>query len=132
MVGAKPYASPTVPSSKLLAIVGDPLSESDTATYHQVVGALQYCTINKPNISYLMNQLCQFMHSPTNAHWMATKRVLCYLKGSIDHGLFYRKGSLSLKALCDSNWAGNPDSCQSITGFYIFLGPYLVSWCAKK
>jgi len=72
------------------------------------------------------------MHSPTNVHWMATKRVLRYLKGSIDHGLLYRKGSLSLEAFCDSNWAGDLDTRWSTTGFGIFLGPCLVSWCAKK
>jgi hypothetical protein len=101
MIGDKPYSASMVSGSKLPALDGDPLSESDTAIYRQVVGALQHCTLTRPDISYSVNQLCQIMHSPTNVHWMETKRVLRYLKRSIDHGLLYCKGSFSLEALCD-------------------------------
>lgn len=132
MAGAKPYAAPTVSGSKLSAAAGEPLSDPDAATYRQVVGTLQYSTITRPDIAYSVNQLCQFMHSPTSAHWIAAKRVLRYLKGSIDHGLFFQKGSLTLEAYCDSDWAGDPDDRRSTTGFGVFLGPCLVSWCAKK
>jgi hypothetical protein len=58
--------------------------------------------------------------------------VLRYLKGSVDHGLQFSKGSLNLEAFCDADWAGDPDSRRSTTGFGVFLGPCLVSWCAKK
>jgi transposase InsO family protein len=132
MAGAKPYSAPSISGSKLSASTGDPLSDQDTTTYRQVVGALQYCTITRPDIAYSVNQLCQFMHSPTSDHWVAAKRVLRYLKGSVDHGLLFRKGSLTLEAFCDSDWAGDPDSRRSTTGFGVFLGPCLVSWCAKK
>jgi hypothetical protein len=76
MVGAKPYFAPSISSAKLSTRVGDPLLETDTATYHQVVGALQYCMITKPAIVYSVDQFCQFMHSPTFLHWIAVKRVL--------------------------------------------------------
>ena len=88
--------APSIFGSKLSTIVGDPLSEFNTATYRQVVGALQYCTITRPDIAYSVNQLCQFMHSPTSLNWIASRRVLRYLKGSVDHGLSYHKGSLTL------------------------------------
>jgi hypothetical protein len=65
-------------------------------------------------------------------HWIATKRVLRYLKGTLDHGLFFSKSSLTLHAFCDSNWAGDPDDRQSTIGFGIFLGTCLVSRSAKK
>ena len=54
------------------------------------------------------------------------------MKGSTDHGLFYSWGSLSLQAYYDSDWAGDLDDRRSITSFGVFLGPCLVSWCAKK
>jgi hypothetical protein len=72
------------------------------------------------------------MHSPTSNHWIAAKRVLCYLKGNIDHGLLFCKSSLTLEAFCDSDWADNPNGHLSTTGFDVFLGPCLVSWCTKK
>jgi hypothetical protein len=73
MAGAKPYTAPTVSGSKLSVSSSNPLSESDASTYRQIVGALQYCTITRPDIAYSVNQLCQFMHSPSSAHWIAAK-----------------------------------------------------------
>lgn len=97
-----------------------------------MVGALQYCTITRPDISYAVNQLCQFMHDPREPHWTAAKRVLRYLKGSIDFGLYYSPSSIDLTAYCDSDWAGNPDDRRSTTGYGIFLGSSLISWSSKK
>lgn len=68
MVGAKSYVVPTVFGSKLLTSTIDHLSESDTATYLQVVGVLQYCTIIRSNIFYQVNQICQFMYSLAIVH----------------------------------------------------------------
>jgi hypothetical protein len=130
MVGAKASRSPCVSGSKLSSLDGTPLE--NVTEYRQLVGGLQYCTLTRPEIAYFVNQLCQHLHSPTSTHWTALKRVLRYLKGSVDHGLFYSKGSLSLHAYCDSDWAGDPDDRRSTTGFGVFLGPCLISWCAKK
>uniref|UniRef100_A0A2N9J9Y4 Integrase catalytic domain-containing protein n=1 Tax=Fagus sylvatica TaxID=28930 RepID=A0A2N9J9Y4_FAGSY len=130
MIGAKPCSTPTASSSKLS--LHDGVSLSEATEYRQIVGALQYCTLTRPDIAFSVNQLCQFMHSPTNTHWAAAKRVLRYLKGTIDHGLFFSKSSLHLHAFCDSDWAGGPDDRRSTTGFGIFLGSCLVSWSAKK
>jgi hypothetical protein len=86
MVGAKPYSAPCVSGGKLSSQSGDPLS--DISEYRSVVGALQYCTLTRPEIAYSVNQLCQHLHTPTTAHWSSAKRVLCYLKGTVDHGLY--------------------------------------------
>ncbi len=96
------------------------------------MGALQYCTLTRPDIAFSVNQLFQFMHSPTSAHWIAAKRVLSYLKGTIDYGLFLPTGSLQLSAYCDSDWASGLDDCRSIGGHVIYIGSSLVSWVAKK
>jgi hypothetical protein len=130
MTGAKPAKTPLPAGSQLTKYAGDPLENA--SEYRTLVGALQYCTLTRPDISFAVNQLCQFMHSPTTAHWTAAKRVLRYLKGSINHGLQFGKGTLHLNAYSDSDWAGNPDDRRSTTGFALFLGPCLISWCAKK
>jgi hypothetical protein len=72
------------------------------------------------------------MQAPTSVHWTAAKRVLRYLKGTLDFGLHYTKGSFTLHGFCDSDWAGNPDDCRSTTGYGIFFGSNLISWSAKK
>jgi len=125
MIGAKPYRSPCVSGSKLSSHQGDPIA--NISEYRQLVGALQYCTLARPEIAYSVNQLCQLMHKPSSSHWTALKRVLRYLNSSIDHGLYYSKGSLSLQAFCDSDWAGDPDDRRSTSGFGVYLGPCLVS-----
>jgi hypothetical protein len=130
MFGAKPTTSPCSSGSKLSKHDGELLA--DPSEYRQVVGALQYCTLTRPDISYVVNQLCQQMHSPSSSHWSAAKRVLRYLKHTPDHGLLYTKGQLHLQAFCDSDWAGCPDDRRSTSGYGIFLGNYLVSWSAKK
>jgi hypothetical protein len=67
------------------------------------------------------------MHAPTSVRLTAAKRVLRYLKGSGDCGLYYHKGFLTLNAFCDSDWAGNPDDRCSTSSFGIFFGSNLIS-----
>jgi hypothetical protein len=96
------------------------------------VGALQYCTLTRPDIAYSVNQLCQHLHHPTSVHWSAAKRVLRFLKDTADHGLRFSKTNMHLHAFCDSDWAGCPDDRRSTSGFAVFLGNCLLSWSAKK
>ncbi|CAL9031837.1 unnamed protein product [Prunus brigantina] len=72
------------------------------------------------------------MHSPLDTHYLAVKRILRYLKGTIDHGLLYKKGSLDMTAYTDADWAGDPNDRRSTTGFVVFLGSNPVSWSSKK
>lgn len=56
--------------------------------YKSVIEALQYATITRPNIAYSINKVCQFMSHPLESHWVAVKRIIRYLKGTIHHGLY--------------------------------------------
>jgi hypothetical protein len=130
MLGARPLRCPSSSGSKLSSTAGD-LLENPTE-YRRVIGAFQYCTITRPDISYSMNQLCQFMHSPHEIHWIAVKRVLRYLKGTIEFGLLYIPGTITMHAYYDSDWANNPDDRRSTTSYGVFLGTNLISWCSKR
>ncbi|XP_028108194.1 uncharacterized protein LOC114307033 [Camellia sinensis] len=125
------------PCSSLISIKPTPppnaaQSFSDPALYRSLVGALQYLTITRPDISFAVNQSCQHMHSPTVGHFAAVKRLLRFVKGTLTHGLSYSPSSFDVHAFSDSNWAGDLLDRKSTSGYCIFLGSNLVSWSAKK
>ncbi|KAJ1704596.1 hypothetical protein LUZ63_004375 [Rhynchospora breviuscula] len=131
MVNAKPCLTPMATGTSLFAHDGPPLD--DAHMYRSVVGALQYATLTRPEISFAVNKVSQFMHAPTTTHWGAVKRILRFLCGTLHHGLHLSStSSLAINAYSDSDWAGSIDDRKSTSGFCVFLGKNLVSWCAKK
>ena len=81
---------------------------SNPTHYRSLVGAFQYLTFTRSNLSFAVQQACQFMSSPADNHLQAAKRILRYLRGSIHHNLAFTLGPLSLLAYSDANWAGDP------------------------
>lgn len=77
-VDVKPIATPVPAGKKLSVHTEEP--HPDLHTYRSIVGELQYLTITRPDLSYVVNQVCQFMHAPTTIHWTAVKRILRYVK----------------------------------------------------
>ncbi|KAK2458167.1 putative mitochondrial protein [Trifolium repens] len=105
----------------------------DPSHYRGLVGALQYLTLTRPDLSYSVNYVSQFMHSPTIMHLKMVRRILGYVKGTIDVGLHFTSNTtLDLFAFSDADWAGCPTTRRSTTGYCTFLGGNLISWCAKK
>lgn len=105
----------------------------DPTSYRQIVGALQYLTFTRPDIMYAVQQVCQFMHSPRDTHLQAVKRILRYLKATIDFGIsFILTSSSTLTGYVDSDWAGCPDRRRSTMSHCIFLGAHPISWSRKK
>ena len=134
MAEAQPISSPMVSSCKLSKSGSDLFQ--DPTLYGSVVGALQYATLTRPEFSYSVNKVCQFMSQPLESHWTAVKQILRYLKGTISHGLHLKPAvssqPLSLTALCDAGWASDVDDHRSTLGSAIFLGPNLISWWSRK
>ncbi|KAL8224660.1 hypothetical protein R6Q59_000242 [Mikania micrantha] len=94
----------------------DPSPSVDATPYRKLVGSLQYLAFTRPDISFAINKLSQFMHNPRQAHWQSLKRVLRYLKGTIHHGLFlHRHSPLTLSAFSDSDWGGVTDAGRQLT-----------------
>lgn len=77
------------------------------------------------------------MHEPLESHFTAVKRILRYVKGTINQGLHFTKGSttgssLQLTAFFDADWAGDAQDRRSTRGYCLFLGSNPISWYAKK
>ena len=133
MLASRPASTPMDYSTRLTASLGTPLSEASSSSYRRLIGRLIYLTNTRPDITYVVQQLSQYMAHPTSAHSQAAFRVLRYLKSSPGFGIFLAaNGPLQLKAFSDSDWAGCRDTRRSITGFSIYLGSSLISWRSKK
>ncbi|GAA0149350.1 transmembrane signal receptor [Lithospermum erythrorhizon] len=105
----------------------------DPTLYRSIVGALQNLTFTRPDIEYAINQVYQFMHQPLDCHFKTVKRILRYLRGTLNYGLDIHGGSIpSLLIYSDADWAGCPSTRCSTTGFCLFLGSTMVSWSSKK
>jgi hypothetical protein len=131
MSDCQPVRTPVDSGSKLSVHDGDPL-ENPTA-YRSLTGALQYLTITRPDLAYAVQQACLFMHAPRSSHLNLVKRILRYVKGTLDHGLhIFPSASSSLIAYSDADWAGCPDTRRSTSGFCVFLGDNLISWSSKR
>ncbi|KAF5443286.1 hypothetical protein F2P56_035855 [Juglans regia] len=106
---------------------------TDVKTYRSLVGGLQYLTFTRPDISYSVNYVCQFMQAPTTAHFQMVKRILRYLQGTTTLGIrILSNSSLDLYGFSDADWAGCSTTRRSTTGFCTFLGGNCISWSAKK
>ncbi|GKV11763.1 hypothetical protein SLEP1_g22986 [Rubroshorea leprosula] len=131
MHDCKPASTPL--SSKMKLMVDDGALYHDPSLYHSLVGALHYLTFTRPDIAFAVGQVCQFMHKPTTSHFQAVKRILRYLKGTMDYGLqLYHHSLLSLHMFTDADWAGCVDTRQSVSSYCLFLGNSLISWSSKK
>lgn len=130
LLDSKPISTP-LSTSEYLVSIGSPFS--DPTLYRSLVGALQYLTITCPDLSYAVNQVSQFLHSPTTDHFQAVKRILRYVKGTMSYVLLFTPPpTSSLVGYSDADWARCIDTRRSTYGYSIFLGGNLVSWSAKK
>jgi hypothetical protein len=120
------------PQQKTISAWGEILSPEDATQYRSIVGALQYLTLIWPDISFLVNKVCQYLHSPS-VHWTAVTRILRFLKHTLGSGLhIWSSSSTMLSTFSNVDWAGSADDRKSTWGFAVLLKPNLISWCAKK
>ncbi|KAM3297166.1 hypothetical protein ACQJBY_039175 [Aegilops geniculata] len=133
MENCKSTSTPLATSESLSRHSGALLSIDDSFRYRSIVGALQYLTLTRPDISFAVNKVCQFLSQPTQVHWEAVKRILRYIKGTLDTGLRIRKSRFTgVSIFTDADWAGCVDDRRSTSGFAVFVGPNLISWSSKK
>ncbi|KFK25001.1 hypothetical protein AALP_AA8G053500, partial [Arabis alpina] len=131
LLAAKPTTFPLEQNQKL-ALSSSPML-TDPHQYRRLIGRLIYLTVTRPDLSYCVHVLAQFMQLPREDHWNAALRVVCYLKNSPGQGILLRADTdFQITGWCDSDWASCPLTRRSVTGYFVQLGNSPVSWKTRK
>lgn len=131
MNGCKVVSTPLEQNIKLRS--DDGTKEVNGTLYQQLVRSLNYLTTTRLDIAYAVIILIQFMAKPHESHWIASKRVLRYLKGTINFGIEYTND-------CNVKWTHhfdfdrvrNPYDRESTIGYVFNIGSGAISWRSKK
>ena len=98
-----------------------------------MIGGLQYLTHTRPYIANAMVIVAKFQVDPKECHYATIKRILKYLKGTSDYGLWYdRSSDFTQCVYTDVDWSGSMDDRKRTNGGEFFLGGRLASWLSKK
>ena len=98
----------------------------DPALFRSLIGSLRYLSITRPDIVYSVGLLSKYMEKPKESHWLAVKRILRYIKGTMDFGLLYSyNNDATLYGYSDSDWGGDQVERKSTTR-------YVFTWMSKK
>ncbi|KAJ3622463.1 hypothetical protein MTP99_002971 [Tenebrio molitor] len=108
--------------------------ETDNKLYRQIIGSLMYLSLGtRPDITYAVNKASQFLENPRKIHWKAAKRIVKYLKGTINHGLYFPvKQEGHVYAFSDADYAGDVTSRKSTTGIVVKLGTAIIAWKSTR
>eukprot|EP00253_Pinus_taeda_P027535 PITA_27535 len=131
LTDCKPAPSPFQSRVKLSVSCTSP--EVDATLYRQLVGKLLYLTHTRPDLFFAVGLVARFLQNPRESHWKAAKRILRYVRGTIQFGIHYSaKATPLLVGFTDSDWAGDPDDRKSTAGYVFTLGSGPITWACKK
>ncbi|KXZ47956.1 hypothetical protein GPECTOR_31g318 [Gonium pectorale] len=128
---AKPRTTPLPAGARLLPATDTDTLLDDPSSYRALVGELNYlATSTRPDIAQALSGLARHMHRPTKVHMQLALGVLRYLCGTRSFGLRFGGGSATddIYGYCDSNWACDPQTRRSTTGYAFILNGAAISW----
>jgi hypothetical protein len=129
---AKTKTTPLSAAIKLSKNEGEPLDKAKFP-FGTLVGKLMFLTVaTRPDLAYAVGTLARFISDPTLVHWQAAKGVLRYLAHTSTKGITYRGSNLALIGYCDADYAGDPDTRKSTTGYVFVLNGGAISWSSKR
>lgn len=122
------------PMSTTTKLTKDENSEDvDVSLYRSMIGSLLYLTASRPDLCLSVGICARYQAFPKKSHLAAVKRIIKYVNGTSNYGIFYSKDTNdTLVGFCDSDWAGCADDRKSTSGGCFLLGNNLISWHSKK
>jgi len=150
MADCKPCATPMEERLKLSK--HSTAAKVDATRYRSIVGGLRYLTHTRTDVAFAVGYVSRFMEDPREDHWMAVKRLLRYVKGSLDQAIIFPKrggkgglrltifsetppkteGEPELTVFSDADMAGDIDGRRSTYGVLVFLGAAPIAWQSLK
>ncbi|XP_028806362.1 uncharacterized protein LOC114761201 [Neltuma alba] len=131
MEGSKAIATPMNQKEKLSK--NDAVEKDDEGIYRSLIGYLMHLTTTRPDILYAVSVLSRFLHCATLNHYKAVKRVIRYIKGTLDYGIRYKRNQVfKLEGCSDLEWGGSLDDMKSTFGYCFILSFGVFSWSSKK
>ena len=107
--------------------------EVSPTLYRSIIGSLLYLTASRPNIAFSVGVCTRYQAAPKESHLTALKRIIRYINGTLDYGLWYSKDSNAcLAGYSNADWAGSVDDRKSISRDCFYLDNNLVMWISKK
>ena len=132
MNSANPTHTPLLTNKNLMKTEDLPTPCNDEL-YAELVGSLMYAAVgSRPDLTHTVSVLSQFTTQYEQRHWMAAKRTLQYLVGTIDLGINYKSNDASLTGYSDTDFANNELDCRSLTGYVFKIGNTAVTWNTRK
>jgi hypothetical protein len=129
----KAVHTPMRADQKLVKATNQIASKDDIARYSSLVGSINYLAVTtRPDISFAVSHLSQFLTNPTEAHFDAIKQVYSYVYGTKGLGLTYQVGKPGLTGYVDADWAGNVTDRKSTTGYVFTYRGSPISWASKR
>lgn len=128
-------ATPTVTPLPQNAKFQDPASPflSDPTSYRTLIGKLSFLTNTRPDLSFAVQTLSQYMQNSQTIHMDGIFHLLKYVKGTSGQGILLKGSSdISVNAYSDSDWAACPITRRSVTSYVVLLGGSPISWKSKK
>ncbi|XP_074351522.1 secreted RxLR effector protein 161-like [Apium graveolens] len=106
----------------------------DATMYKSIVGGLRYLVNTRPDIAYAVGVVSRYMERPTTVHLNAVKRILRYVKGTLQFGLVYTKnnGNNIITGYSDSDMGGSLDDRKSTACMAYYLNDSLILWVSQK
>ncbi|KAI3747128.1 hypothetical protein L6452_09575 [Arctium lappa] len=132
MKNCNPAKSPI--ESKLKVTKDEGGEEVDATEYRRMVGCLRYLTHTRPDLSFSVGIASRFMEKPTTLHFHIVKRILRYVKGTLNYGLNYGKGREiePLVGFSDSDHGGDSVESKSTSGMIFYFGKNAITWQSQK
>ena len=122
MMNYNPSSSPAETNLKL--VMKEEEEPVDPTLFKQIVGSLRYLCNSRPDIAYAVGIISRFMSEPRVSHLLAAKRVMRYIKGTLQYDILFPKclneSSMELMAYYDADWCGDKQDKKSTSGY---LGP---------